>query len=112
MCRTGFSSIWPNVIEGLVATIAGQTRVLLADIQPDQTARLEAVIEKSVNSAFIGTDLEDFKAGGIDTVVISGLTTDHCCSTTARMDANLSLKVWFVADATATFDRTGAGRQC
>jgi nicotinamidase-related amidase len=66
----------------------------------------EALIEKSVNSAFIGTDLTDrlreLEAGP---VVIAGLTTDHCCSTTARMAANLGFPTVLVADATATFDR-------
>lgn len=67
----------------------------------------EPLIVKSVNSAFIGTDLEvRLRKGGIDTVVIAGLTTNHCCETTARMAGNLDFRVLFVADATATFDRT------
>ena len=70
----------------------------------------EIVIEKNVNSAFIGTDLEDrLRDGRIKTVVIAGLTTDHCCSTTARMAANLGFEVWFVSDATATFPRLAPG---
>lgn len=67
----------------------------------------EPVIEKTVTSAFIGTDLEQrLRGGGVQALVIAGLTTDHCCSTTARMAANLGFRVWFVADATATFERT------
>ena len=64
----------------------------------------ETVIEKSVNSGFIGTDLEArLKAAGITTVVIAGLTTDHCVSTTTRMAANLGFKTFLVENACATF---------
>jgi nicotinamidase-related amidase len=67
----------------------------------------EEIIEKNVNSAFIGTDLEQrLRARGAESVVIAGLTTDHCCSTTARMAGNLGFQVWFADDATATFART------
>lgn len=66
----------------------------------------EPVITKAVNSAFIGTDLEaHLRAREVQTVALVGLTTDHCCSTTARMAANLGFETWVLADAMATFDR-------
>ena len=66
----------------------------------------EPVITKHVNSAFIGTDLEErLRADGVDTVAIVGLTTDHCVSTTARMAGNLGFETWVLADAVATFAR-------
>ena len=68
----------------------------------------EPILTKEVNSAFIGTALEArLRKAGIVTVVLVGLTTDHCVSTTARMAANIGFATVVVADATATFERTG-----
>ncbi len=67
----------------------------------------EPTLFKRVNSSFIGTDLEArLRSQSIETTVIVGITTDHCCSTTARMAANLDFRTYFISDATATFDRT------
>jgi nicotinamidase-related amidase len=66
----------------------------------------EPIITKDVNSAFIGTDLEErLRAAGASTVALVGLTTDHCCSTTARMAGNLGFETWVLGDAMATFAR-------
>jgi nicotinamidase-related amidase len=68
----------------------------------------EPIIGKDVNSAFIGTDLEArLRDAGIDTVIIAGLTTAHCVSTTTRMAGNLGFKVLLAADACATNAQTG-----
>jgi nicotinamidase-related amidase len=73
--------------------------------QPEQG---EKHITKTVNSAFIGTGLEQYlRSNEISNIVITGLTTDHCISTTTRMAGNLGFDVTLVSDATATFNRIG-----
>ena len=68
----------------------------------------EPIIQKKVNSAFIGTDLkEQLDLLKITKLVIAGLTTDHCISTTTRMAGNFGFDTFVVSDATATFNKKG-----
>ncbi|MFD1328665.1 cysteine hydrolase family protein [Mycoplana ramosa] len=71
----------------------------------------EALVTKSVNAAFIGTDLDlRLRRLGIDTVVLFGISTDMCVSTSVRVGANLGLRVILVEDACDCFDLAdGAG---
>jgi nicotinamidase-related amidase len=67
----------------------------------------DLLVTKSVNSAFIGEpDLDAWLRGRrIDGIAICGITTNHCCETTARMGGNLGYRVLFALDATHTFDK-------
>ena len=60
-----------------------------------------------MNSSFHGEpDLDAWlRAQGITGVVICGITTNHCCETTARVAGNLGYETVFALDATHTFDR-------
>jgi len=72
----------------------------------------EQIIKKNVHSAFIGTDLkQQLDKSNIKKLIIVGLTTDHCISTTARMAGDYGYDTFVVSDATATFDKVGADGQ-
>ena len=65
----------------------------------------EALVTKSVNSAFIGTDLDlRLKRLGAKHVVTFGISTDMCVSTTVRTGANMGWDMILVPDASDCFD--------
>lgn len=66
----------------------------------------DLLVTKTVNSAFFGEpDLHEWLSErGIGDIAICGITTNHCCESTARMGGNLGYRVFFVIDATHAFD--------
>jgi len=65
----------------------------------------EPLITKSVNSAFIGTDLDlQLKRLGARHVIAFGISTDMCVSTTIRTGVNMGWDMVLVADACDCFD--------
>jgi nicotinamidase-related amidase len=99
ICHVAHDSVEPNSL--LRPGLPGNEIQALA-----APKRGESIYRKHVNSAFIGTDLErDLRLSGIDTLVVVGLTTNHCVSTTARMAGNLGFTTFVVSDATASFAR-------
>ena len=81
------------------------------DIYPDLApAPGEHVIKKHRYSGFFGTDLDIIlREWGIDTVIISGTTTENCCHATARDAMFRNYRVVFLSDATATYDYPDRG---
>jgi biuret amidohydrolase len=70
----------------------------------------EHVIKKHRYSGFFATDLDlILREWGIDSVVISGTTTENCCHATARDAMFHNYKVAFLSDATGTFDYPDVG---
>ena len=78
------------------------------DLRPEVAGEADLLVTKRVNSSFHGTpDLDAWlRERDLDGIAVCGITTNHCCETTARVGGNLGHRVLFVLDATHTFDRT------
>jgi len=62
-------------------------------------------IEKLAYSSFHGTDFEEqLRARGIDTLVVTGISTDCCVDSTTRDAFHRDFHTFVVSDACATFD--------
>ena len=56
----------------------------------------EIILKKNVNSAFIGTDLKSIlDRSNTKVVIIVGMTTNHCISTTVRMSGNFGYETFY-----------------
>ena len=68
----------------------------------------EVVLTKKVNSAFIGTKLDNILYNmNIKTLVFVGMTTNHCISSTVRMSGNLGFETYLISDSTACYNTMG-----
>jgi nicotinamidase-related amidase len=64
----------------------------------------EPVLTKTSHNAFTTTNLQQTLTGrGIRKLIVTGIRTEQCCETTARVAFDLGYDVTFVTDATATF---------
>lgn len=105
-----------GLFDDLYAPIA--TRAGLVDNTPGieiypelKPAPGEHVVKKHRYSAFYGTDMDIIlRQWGIETVIVSGTTTENCCHATARDAMFHDYKVVFLSDATATYDYPDVGQ--
>lgn len=64
----------------------------------------DLVLEKTTYSAFEETGLEEkLKEMGVEEVIITGVNTNVCCETSARIAFVKGFRVFFSTDATNTF---------
>lgn len=79
------------------------------ELRDSVTGTPDLLVTKSVNSSFHGSpDLNAWlQQNTIEELVICGVSTNHCCETTARVGGNLGYTVFFALDATHSFDRMG-----
>lgn len=69
-----------------------------------------ARFDKHVHNAFTDTGLDVWlRRRGVQRLIISGIRTEQCCETTARVGSDLGYAVDFVSEATLTFPMTHAG---
>ena len=102
-----FAEIWPPIANGSCLVDGQAGAEIVAEITPRDN---EVVIKKHRYSGFFGTDLDIIlRSSNIDTVAITGVTSENCCHATARDAMFNGYRVAFLADATGTFDYPDAG---
>jgi nicotinamidase-related amidase len=88
----------PKIRDGLLYEDAESAALHPALVLDDR----DVLLDKPRFGAFYGTDLElILHARGIDTVIISGISTPVCCDTTAREANARNFRVLFLSDGTA-----------
>ena len=102
-----YGEIWPP-IEMRAGLVDGEPGIEIYDeVAP---AENEPVIKKHRYSGFMGTDLDMIlRTEKIETVAVTGVTTENCCHATARDAMFNGYRVAFISDATGTFDYPDIG---
>ena len=91
-----------SAVEGSTLSPAHRGNQLREGFAPSASEKL---ITKSVNSAFIGTDLDlHLRRIGAKSIITFGISTDMCVSTTIRMGANMGWPMILVEDACDCFE--------
>lgn len=77
-------------------------------IEGFETVESDIVIEKDVNSAFVGTALElRLRQRGCTRLVVAGYFTNFCVETSVRMAGNMGYDTYLVPEACATCNHIG-----
>lgn len=107
-CDMGlYGEIWPPIAERAGLVDGGPGIEIYPDVAPVGD---EPVIKKHRYSGFFGTDLDMIlRTEKIETVAVTGVTTENCCHATARDAMFNGYRVAFISDATGTFDYPDIG---
>jgi ureidoacrylate peracid hydrolase len=108
-CDMGlFDDLYPPIAQRSSLVDETEGADIFAALAP---AEGEHVIKKHRYSGFFGTDLDIIlREWGIESVVVTGTTTENCCHATARDAMFRNYKVAFLSDATGTFDYPDVGQ--
>ena len=69
----------------------------------------EPILVKDTYNSFTSTDLHQrLQALGVKRILVTGMNTEQCCETTARVGCDLGYDVDFIMDATRTFPITNS----
>ena len=107
-CDMGlYGELWPPIGSRAGLVDGGPGVDVYPDVAPAQN---EPIIKKHRYSGFYGTDLDIIlRTEKVDTVAVTGVTTENCCHATARDALFNGYRVAFISDATGTFDYPDVG---
>jgi biuret amidohydrolase len=102
-----YDDLYPHIAQRTALVDGSSGAQIFPGVSP---AEGEHVIKKHRYSAFFATDLDlILREWGIDTVAISGTTTENCCHATARDAMFRNYRVAFLSDVTGTCDFPDVG---